>query len=132
MLYDTYHTGYLWSPLDPPEDQMYAVVTGASSGLGRELASLLYIYGYSLVLIARDVRELERAKEYIQTNQALSAVRGEKGQRQMERLREQEIITISSDLVDRESTDNIKEELQGSGVYHKVMPLPLTFSPCVG
>jgi len=47
MLIDTYQTGSSWVPLQPQSDS-YAVVTGASSGIGLELAKLLYIYGNRL------------------------------------------------------------------------------------
>ncbi|XMB71549.1 SDR family NAD(P)-dependent oxidoreductase [Mycoplasmatota bacterium WC30] len=42
---------------------MYAVVTGASSGLGRELAFLLAEEGYNLVLIARREDRLKEIKK---------------------------------------------------------------------
>ncbi len=41
---------------------MYAVVTGASSGLGKELAFLLAKEGYSLVLVARREDKLKEVK----------------------------------------------------------------------
>lgn len=49
MLIDTYQTGSSWVPLQPRDDS-YAVVTGASSGIGLELAKLLYIYGTNQII----------------------------------------------------------------------------------
>lgn len=39
-----------------------ALITGGSSGLGLEMAKVLYKKDYSLILIARDIKKLKRAK----------------------------------------------------------------------
>lgn len=38
---------------------MIALITGASSGLGRDFALKLSSYGYNLILVARNKRKLE-------------------------------------------------------------------------
>lgn len=47
---------------------MYAVITGASSGIGKEMALLLAKKGYSLILAARRQERLENLKTYIQNH----------------------------------------------------------------
>ena len=62
MFRDTFCAGSSWLPLEAKEDS-YAVITGATSGLGRAFASLLYARGFSLVLIAardQQLRDLRR------------------------------------------------------------------------
>ena len=44
---------------------MYALVTGASSGIGKEIAILLAKKGYNLILVARRKKRLEDLQEYI-------------------------------------------------------------------
>ena len=47
---------------------MKALITGASSGLGREFATILGNMGYDLILVARRKNRLETIKEEIKTN----------------------------------------------------------------
>lgn len=44
---------------------MYAIITGASSGIGREMALLLAKKGYSLILVARREERLEQLKSHL-------------------------------------------------------------------
>ncbi len=44
---------------------MYAIITGASSGIGREMALLLAKKGYSLILVARREERLKQLQAYI-------------------------------------------------------------------
>ena len=39
---------------------MKALVTGASSGMGRDMAKYLYSLGYELYLVARNKKDLNR------------------------------------------------------------------------
>ena len=41
---------------------MWALVTGASSGIGRDMSRYLYSLGYNLILVARDTHKMEELK----------------------------------------------------------------------
>ena len=47
---------------------MKALVTGASSGIGRDIAYYLSDIGYDLVLVARDEKGLEETRNNCKTN----------------------------------------------------------------
>lgn len=47
---------------------MKALITGASSGIGRDIAKKLSEKGYDLILVARDLEKLEKVKNEIKTN----------------------------------------------------------------
>lgn len=47
---------------------MKALITGASSGIGREMAKILSKKGYDLVLVARDEEKLNELKNELSTN----------------------------------------------------------------
>jgi short-subunit dehydrogenase len=47
---------------------MKALITGASSGIGREFAKILATKGYDLVLVARDEEKLNSLKNELNTN----------------------------------------------------------------
>ena len=42
---------------------MKALITGASSGIGRDMAKILSKKGYDLVLVARDEKKLNKVKD---------------------------------------------------------------------
>ncbi len=48
---------------------MKALITGASSGIGRDIARTLSKKGYDLVLVARDNKKLEEVKKELEKNQ---------------------------------------------------------------
>lgn len=68
----------------------YAVITGASSGIGTEFAKRLAKEGYALILIARRRERLEEIKKQLDT----------------------ECVLISADLSDMAECDRIAQELQ--------------------
>ena len=47
---------------------MKALITGASSGIGRDIAKELSKKGYDLILVARDLEKLNEVKSEIKTN----------------------------------------------------------------
>jgi short-subunit dehydrogenase len=53
---------------------MKALVTGASSGIGRDMAIYLSKLGYDLILVSRDLEGLNRVKEKIKTNSKVISI----------------------------------------------------------
>ena len=53
---------------------MRALVTGASSGIGRDIAIQLSKRGYDIVAVAREKEKLKELKEYINTNLEIIAM----------------------------------------------------------
>lgn len=47
---------------------MISLITGASSGIGRDMARILSIQGYDLILVARDKEKLKELKNELKTN----------------------------------------------------------------
>lgn len=75
------------------ENPPCAVITGASSGLGRELANIFSKKGYHLILSGRNRKELQTTVHFSRTNPArFSLVTGD--------LRDKEIITRTAAFAD--------------------------------
>ncbi|GAB9472908.1 Very-long-chain 3-oxoacyl-coa reductase [Globisporangium polare] len=51
-----------------PQAKRYALVTGGSSGIGREIAYELAKQGYSLILASRTLENLDKVREHIATS----------------------------------------------------------------
>ena len=47
---------------------MKALITGASSGIGADMARVLSSQGHDLILVARDKKKLEKLKEELKTD----------------------------------------------------------------
>ncbi len=56
-----------------PHAMSYALITGASKGIGKEIASILASQGYHLLLIARNSYELQMVKEELEKKYAIQA-----------------------------------------------------------
>ncbi|MEJ5961995.1 SDR family NAD(P)-dependent oxidoreductase [Pedobacter immunditicola] len=80
----------------------YALITGATSGIGYELAKLFAKDQYNLILVARDQSQLDlKANEFRATGV--------------------EVRTLAKDLFDREQTFSIYEEVKKLGVEVEVL-----------
>jgi hypothetical protein len=73
----------------------WALVTGASSGIGLELARLLASAGFHLVLHARQAQKLQEAAQHLQAQYAI------------------EIKTVAADVAESEGIDEIIRSTQG-------------------
>lgn len=87
----------------------------ASSCVSQEMAKLLYLYGYSLILISQNASDLKRIKESI----SVLKVDG----------KAQEIILIPVDLAKAERSQNIVQELKGLGVHPRVSASAYSTAP---
>lgn len=89
---------------------MWALVTGASSGIGRDMARYLYSLGYSLILVARNQdgleavkSELEEKLNLVKINATLSTDNDKsKEEKNIEFSKKQQISVIPKDLSKKE------------------------------
>jgi short-subunit dehydrogenase len=132
MLYDSFLTGPLWSPLHPPDREAFAVVTGASSGLGLETAKLLYLYGFSVVLIARDSGRLAEAAETIHRadTQRKDNARWKDLMPKSSPQHKKRVITVTLDLARSDSLMALAAELHNHGVFNKIEVLVNNAGAC--
>ncbi len=53
---------------------MIALITGGSSGIGLSIAKRLHQLGYDIILVARDIEKLEKAKKEINETTEVIAI----------------------------------------------------------
>lgn len=83
-------------------NQKYALITGATSGIGYELAKLFAKDQYNLVIVARNNDELEKTANELKHSGV-------------------EVITISKDLFKRESPFELYDEIKAKGIRIDVL-----------
>lgn len=81
-----------------------ALVTGASSGIGQELAKLFAQDGYNLVLVARSDEKLDRLAEVFKNN-----------------YQTQEITVIGKDLAQEDAAQDVYNQVKAQGITVDVL-----------
>ena len=106
---------------------MWALVTGASSGIGRDMSRYLYSLGYNLIIVARDLEKLEKLKTELEKNKNIERHRTDISAQQYNdnnennsnykkientevNQKKQEIIIIAKDLSSKENCLEIYEQ----------------------
>jgi short-subunit dehydrogenase len=84
-------------------DQKFALITGATSGIGLELAKLFAQDKYNLVLVARSEGELQQTASMLQSQYGV------------------EVTPISKDLFKRESPFELYDEVKSRGITIDVL-----------
>ena len=74
---------------------MYALITGASAGIGREIAKYLAIKGYDLILTARSEDKLQELRDQI-----------------LKKFPEKKVLVIPADLSVREECRRLYREVR--------------------
>ena len=80
----------------------YALITGATSGIGLELAKLFAKDQYNLVLVARDQQELDNTATDLRQNGV-------------------DVVTISKDLFNRDEAFSLYDEVRNKGIQVDVL-----------
>src|SRR5687768_13649716 len=81
----------------------YALITGATSGIGYELAQLFAKDGYNLVLVARNEERLQEVTQELKDRWSV------------------EVTPISKDLFNKDAAKEIYEETRGMGISIDVL-----------
>ncbi|QJW89484.1 SDR family NAD(P)-dependent oxidoreductase [Spirosoma taeanense] len=81
-----------------------ALITGASSGIGQELAKLFAQDGYNLVLVGRSEDKLDRLSEVFKSNYGT-----------------QQILVINKDLSEEDAAQDIYNQVQEAGITVNVL-----------
>ena len=97
---------------------MWALVTGAYSGIGRDIARYLYNLGYSLILVARNKDGLDAVKSELEENSNLDKKEkiSDKNNDEIQKIKskevpkKQQILVIPKDLSKKEECMNLYEE----------------------
>ena len=77
---------------------MWALITGASSGIGRDMSRYLYSLGYNLIIVARDANKLDELKINLEEDSRYESKNTKKVDKE-----KQEIIVIAKDLSSKEN-----------------------------
>jgi short-subunit dehydrogenase len=80
----------------------YALITGATSGIGYELAKLFAKDNYNLIIVSRDQEHLDKAAQELKKNDI-------------------DVITISKDLFNRDEVFALCEEVKRTGIQVDVL-----------
>ena len=84
------------------DQQKYALITGATSGIGLELAKLFARDKYNLVIVARSQDELAQAASQLQQHGG-------------------QVITIAKDLFERQAPFEVYDEIKSRGIQIDVL-----------
>src|SRR5690349_12805679 len=84
-------------------ENLYALVTGATSGIGYELAKLFAQDGYNLIIVARTERDLKQAASEISSQYGV------------------EVISIAKDLFGENAATELYEEVKAKGIEVEVL-----------
>ncbi|MEX2592284.1 MAG: SDR family oxidoreductase [Anditalea sp.] len=84
-------------------DQKYALITGGTAGIGRELARLFAKDQYNLVIVARNQNELAQTAKELQDEYKI------------------QVHTIAKDLIQPEGPFEVYEEVKAKGIHVDVL-----------
>jgi short-subunit dehydrogenase len=85
------------------EQQKFALITGATSGIGYELAKLFAKDKYNLIIVARNAQELARTSEELKQQYGI------------------EVRTIGKDLFEKEAPFEVYDEVRNQGIQVDVL-----------
>ena len=89
---------------------MWALITGASSGIGRDMARYLYRLGYNLIIVARNVDKLNELKEELSKNEVNADIKN----KNTENLQVEGQITTNKKDNKIDNNEQIKNEIENN------------------